>query len=251
MKRGRAPAHESGAAAPAGRSVLEGAFLLLDELARTGDAGLTDLAAGAGLPKATAHRLLDQLAALGAVERDSGRYHLGAGLARLARSWGVSHPLGRAAVQPLRRLAAATGASVALAAPVGTDMVIVSGMPGPADGAFPYLPGLILPPGNAAEAVIAATRPVTAPPPERSPAEWARRLSKVREHGVDLHHCEDERALSCLVAPVYAPTGRAVAAIGVCFAGHRLPSATTADAARRAARMLSANLAHRPRSRRL
>ncbi|MFD4629068.1 IclR family transcriptional regulator [Streptomyces sp. NPDC058284] len=251
MKRGRAPTHESSTDIPAGRGVLEGAFLLLDELARTGDAGLTDLAAGAGLPKATAHRLLDQLAAVGAVERASGRYHMGAALARLARSWGASHPLGRAAVQPLRRLSAATGAAVALAAPVGGSMVVVSGMPGPGDEAFPHMPGMVLPPGNAAEAVMSAYRPVTALPPERSPGEWARRLRKVREHGVDLHHCEDEEPASCLVAPVHAPSGGVVGAIGVRFPGHRLPSANMVDATRRAARMLSANLARQPRAREL
>lgn len=253
MKRGRTPPHEGGgaAAAPVGRSVLEGAFLLLEELARAGDAGLTDLAAGAGLPKATAYRLLDQLAALGAVERESGRYRIGAALAHLARSWGTRHPLGRAAAQPLRRLSAATGASAALAAPVGSSMVIVRGLPGPADEVFPHMPGLILPPGNAAHAVISASRPSAAPPPEHSPAEWARRLSGVRERGVDLHHCDVGAAVSCLAAPVYGPSGRAVAAIGVCFVGHRWPSATMADATQRAAMMLSANLAHPPRARRL
>ncbi|MER6899719.1 helix-turn-helix domain-containing protein, partial [Amycolatopsis sp. NPDC000740] len=50
----------------AGRGVLEGAFLLLEELARNGEAGPTQLAAATGLHKATAHRLLDQLVGVGA-----------------------------------------------------------------------------------------------------------------------------------------------------------------------------------------
>ncbi|MVO85865.1 helix-turn-helix domain-containing protein [Streptomyces sp. p1417] len=255
MKRGHTPPHEGGAAAPPGRSVLEGAFLLLEELARRGDAGLTDLAAGTGLPKATAHRLLDQLAALGAVERRSGRYRIGAAVAHLARSWGTAHPLSRAAAQPLRGLSAATGTSAAVVAPVGGSMVVVSGLPGPSDEMFPLMPGLILPPGSGAEAVISASGPATAPPPAYSAAEWARRLSRVRERGVDLHRYGNGgdggngAATSCLAAPVHDPTGRAVAAIGVCFPGHRNPPATAADAARRAARMLSANLARLPRAR--
>lgn len=53
----------------AGRGVLEGAFALLEELARGGETGLSRLAARAGLPKATAHRLLNQLVAVGAVQR--------------------------------------------------------------------------------------------------------------------------------------------------------------------------------------
>lgn len=42
----------------AGRGVLEGAFSLLEALAGVDEAGLSDLAVRAGLPKATAHRLL-------------------------------------------------------------------------------------------------------------------------------------------------------------------------------------------------
>ncbi|MGW0392061.1 helix-turn-helix domain-containing protein [Streptomyces sp. NPDC003042] len=54
--------------------MLEGAFALLEALRRLGDeAGVTELALACQVPKATVHRLLDQLVALGAVERRGSR----------------------------------------------------------------------------------------------------------------------------------------------------------------------------------
>ena len=48
-----------------GRGVLEGAFALLEALRQHGDeAGVTELAVACGVPKSTAHRLLEQLVAL-------------------------------------------------------------------------------------------------------------------------------------------------------------------------------------------
>src|SRR5690242_1880486 len=52
------PSHPADGVRRTGRGVLEGAFLILEELARVREAGLTEIAAHTGLPKATAHRLL-------------------------------------------------------------------------------------------------------------------------------------------------------------------------------------------------
>ena len=68
-----------------GRGVLEGAFALMEVLAQGDEVGLTRLAADAELPKATAHRLLGQLVALGAVQSVSGRYRLGPRTFRLGQ----------------------------------------------------------------------------------------------------------------------------------------------------------------------
>ncbi|HEX4702173.1 MAG TPA: helix-turn-helix domain-containing protein [Pseudonocardiaceae bacterium] len=72
-----------------GRGVLEGAFSLLEVLARMGEAGLTRLATGAGLPKATTHRLLDQLVGLGIVQRRAGRYRMGPHMFHLGTGGGA------------------------------------------------------------------------------------------------------------------------------------------------------------------
>lgn len=70
------------------RSVLEGTFALLTAMERLGQAGVTRLAEESGLPKATAHRLLQQLADLGAVERQrQSLYRMGPRMFRLGQAW--------------------------------------------------------------------------------------------------------------------------------------------------------------------
>lgn len=235
---------------PAGRGVLEGAFLLLEELARVGEAGLTDLVRGTGLPKATVHRLLDQLTRLGAVQRRAGRYRVGETIARLGRSWRPLEFLDKSAALPLRHLATATRATVCVVTPSAGTMTVVAGIPGAAYEVFPHLPGQTLPPDSAADVVLAASMPTAGAPPGHSAAQWARRLSRAREYGADVHDYEWDGERSCLAVPVHAPSGKVIAAVGVAVVDHRrLPA--TAEAARRTARMLSANLQRLPRARQL
>ncbi|MFF5971032.1 IclR family transcriptional regulator [Streptomyces sp. NPDC012769] len=133
-----------------GRGVLEGAFALLDALRRRGgEAGLTELAVACGVPKATAHRLLDQLGPLGAVERRGSRYVLGPQLFRLGESWQPYPGLRDAARLPLHRLRAATGAGVVLAVPHGGRALAVATVPGRAEGAVALREGMTFPLGTA------------------------------------------------------------------------------------------------------
>ena len=61
-----------------GTSVLERAFSLLEVVGSDGTSvGLAELARRAGLPKATAYRLANQLVELGALERVGEEYQLG------------------------------------------------------------------------------------------------------------------------------------------------------------------------------
>lgn len=97
-----------------GRAVVDGVFALLRALRdEGGEANLTTLARRAGLPVATAHRLLQQLTATGAVEQRGRRYAVGATLYELGQAWEPLPGLREAARQPLWDLAR-TGASVAL-----------------------------------------------------------------------------------------------------------------------------------------
>ena len=86
-----------------GRSVLEGAFSLLDKLMDEGELGLTQLADRCEMPKTTVHRLLDQMEVLGAVENVRGRYRIGAQMFRLGQAWEPAPGILRVARQPLRR----------------------------------------------------------------------------------------------------------------------------------------------------
>ncbi|MGP9022829.1 helix-turn-helix domain-containing protein [Streptomyces sp. BR1] len=234
----------------AGRGVLEGAFALLEGLAGVDDAGLSDLAARAGLPKATAHRLLDQLAGLGAVERRDGRYRMGATVARLGRAWRTHRMVERAAALPLRRLAAATGGGAAAVAPCAGDMVVVAWLPGSADAVFPFPAGAVVPPGSAADIVLAASGTATQAPAGYSAAEWSRQVGRAREHGVAVQHSEGEVPMCCVVAPVRARSGAGVAALGVTLLDSRRQGPAV-DAVKHAARAAGVNLARMPAARQL
>ncbi|MET9956895.1 helix-turn-helix domain-containing protein [Streptomyces sp. NPDC006339] len=215
----------------AGRGVLEGAFALLDALRRRGgEAGLTELAAACGVPKATAHRLLDQLGPVGAVERRGSRYVLGPQLFKLGESWQPYPGLRDAARLPLHRLRAATGAGVVLAVPHGGRALTVASVPGRAGGAVSVREGTAFPVGTAV----------------------ARALDG-REHGpsVDRGTRSAGRAgagVDCVAVPVRGPGGRVVAVVAATApAGGNLAPVVAATVA--AASAVSAGLAggHRAR----
>ncbi|MBB5958932.1 DNA-binding IclR family transcriptional regulator [Saccharothrix tamanrassetensis] len=222
--------------------MLEGAFALLEELARVEEAGLTRLAAGAGLPKATAHRLLDQLVTLGAVQRRAGRYRMGSRMFRLGQAWQPDTLLRVAARRPLRELATAfDNASVGVSMSEAGRSLLVAGLRGEVDQIRPWRAGLQLPPGCAADILTAATT-LGMPPPEcYSTKEWKKLTADARARGVAFDYDSVPWA-SCVAAPVHAPSGEPVGAVGAAvFDGRRLTS--IAAAVQRAADMISANLA--------
>ncbi|WP_370942709.1 helix-turn-helix domain-containing protein [Amycolatopsis sp. cg5] len=109
------------------RTVLEGAFTLLDALVRLrGEAGLTQLANSCSIPKATVHRLLEQLTELEVVQRTESRYRIGAQAFRLGQSWQPYPRLLDLARHRLRLLATATHASSVLAVPCDGHLLIAA-----------------------------------------------------------------------------------------------------------------------------
>ncbi|MFI0977620.1 helix-turn-helix domain-containing protein [Streptomyces sp. NPDC021093] len=224
----------------AGRGVLEGAFALLEELSRLGEARLTDLAVNTGLSKSTVHRLLSQLSALGAVEQFQGRHRVGSTIVRMGPSR-HHHLLSRASDLPLRQLMASTGATVCVVAPSAVGLTVVHGIPGAVSEHFPFLRGQTLPPDSAADVVFAAFAQPTEPAPAHSTAQWKRRLNRARELGAEIHEYEGDARHACLAIPVHASSGQVVAAVGVGVPDtRRLPAAVAS--ARRAAHTLGANL---------
>ncbi|MFD0414742.1 helix-turn-helix domain-containing protein [Streptomyces sp. NPDC127108] len=253
MEQGRGTRAGGADGPPGGRGVLAGAFVVLDEIARVGEAGLSALASGTGLPKTTVHRLLGQLVELGAVEQHQGRYRVGPTLARLGRSWTAHRFLERGAAGPLRHLALETRATVCVAIPSGGRMTVVTGIAAAAREFFPHLPGQTLPPDSAADVVFAAlgsppsarTPPPAPPPPDHTANQWARRLRAAREQGLDLHQYEWGGERLCLAVPVHAASGEVVAAVGVAVPDPRRLAHTT-EVARRSARMLSTTIQRFP-----
>ncbi|GAA2826908.1 helix-turn-helix domain-containing protein [Crossiella cryophila] len=142
-----------------GRGVLEGAFLLLEEIIDTEECGLSELAARTGLPKATVHRLLDQLVQLGAVERGEGRYRMGARMFRFGTGWRSGADLRAAALYPLRQLAAALpGAAVSVAVPDRENTLVLGALRGETDEALPLRAGLKYPAEGAWQVLFKAAR---------------------------------------------------------------------------------------------
>ncbi|MFK0154473.1 IclR family transcriptional regulator [Streptomyces sp. NPDC090499] len=230
-------------AGAAGRGVLEGAFALLHALQEEQGAGVTALAEVCGLPKTTAYRLLDQLAELGAVERSAGRYRIGPGMFRLGNGWQPYPGLRPAAARPLRRLAAVTGATAALAV-LHRGQTLVLDWTAPADAACP-LPDdrTVWPWYTAAGKVLAAWgRPGPAPGPP--PRDWPREAARIRESGAAYDREEVLAGVCCAAVPVAVAGGVPVAALCVLTGpGHHLER--LADTARRAASAVTAGLGRR------
>jgi predicted transcriptional regulator len=191
------------------RSVLGGAFALLDALIRhKGEAGLTQLASSCSMPKSTAHRLLEQLTALEVVQRSENRYRVGAQAFRLGQSWQPYPRLLELARSRLRWLSAATRASSVFAVPCDGDLLIAAGLTLPEHD-------LLLRPGTTVPQHTGRFSP-----------GWQ------AKHGLVVSE-----------APVRLPTGERLGSIAVAI-DVRQPSGAVPEAVSRAARTLSMALVH-------
>ncbi|WP_424886995.1 helix-turn-helix domain-containing protein [Streptomyces sp. XH2] len=203
-------ATESGAAA--GRSVLEGAFLLLESLREQEQAGLAALAGATGLPKTTAYRLLEQLAGLGAVERHGTSYRMGSRIFRLGRDWQPHPGLRLAAAGPLRRLAQSTGATAGICVLREGRTFAAQGLPGMTDELAPFRPGTVWPWTTAAGKLLVATATTDLPlGPLHS--SWQREAAAIRDAATAVDREELVPGVCCVATPVLLPHGEAVGAV--------------------------------------
>ncbi|QIS11773.1 IclR family transcriptional regulator [Nocardia arthritidis] len=225
-----------------GRGVLEGAFALLEVLSHGDEAGLTQLASAAGLPKATAYRLLNQLVTEGAVQRRAGRYRLGPRVFRLGQTWEPARLLRAASAQPLRQLAAANGrGGFSLAIADRRQIMLVGGIGQEIDEIFPLRAGVLLPPGTAAEQVLTAPNTQKPAPEGFSYREWERMTAAARGRGIAYDVDANRLGLACVAAPVRGPAGEVVAALAATVTeAQRIPA--LAEQVQRAAGMVTANL---------
>ena len=199
-----------------GRGVLEGAFVLLEVLARRQEAGLSSLAAASGLPKATTRRLLGQLVELGAVERCGARYRVGYRMLGVGQTWQPYPGLREAARGPLRALTRATGTSAMVCVLRGGRTVLVVGAHGRYTPRPVIAPGTVLPwPTAAGKALVATSRsagPYGAAP---APASWARQAAAIRASGVAVEAEESAPGFHCLATPIRDSRGETIAALAV------------------------------------
>ncbi|WP_330254174.1 helix-turn-helix domain-containing protein [Nocardia sp. NBC_00565] len=236
------------AEAVGGRGVLEGAFALLEALTHGDEKGLTQLATAAGLPKATAYRLLNQLVEEGAVQRRNGRYQIGPRVFRLGQTWQPARLLRAASAQPLAQLTSATErGGFSLAVTDRGHTMLIGGIGREIDEIFPLRAGVLLPPGTAAEQVLATGRANHIPPEGFSSREWSRRLAVTRERNLAYDTDLSRYGLACVAAPVRGPAGEIVAALAATVTElQRVPAIT--EAILRAAGLVSTNLTRLLRS---
>jgi IclR family acetate operon transcriptional repressor len=241
-----APAIVATASSPgaAGRSVLEGAFGLLEAVERAGEAGLTKLAAECGLPKTTAHRLLEQLAELGAVERHRGNYRVGPQMFHLGRRWQPHPGLRSAAREPIRRLAELTGAAVGIAVLWKGRILVLEWAPG--KGGEPsgeVQRGTTWPWRTAAgKVLVASAGPVSLPGPP--PLSWRQEAIEIRDRGVAFDREELMAGVCCVAVPLYGAGEIPMASLCVVTnPAHHLER--LAHAAQRTSRVIGAELRRR------
>ncbi|MGW6390934.1 IclR family transcriptional regulator [Streptomyces sp. NPDC055103] len=216
--------HRAGGAGGRGRGVLEGAFALLECLRSYADgAGVTELARSAGVPKGTAHRLLDQLVAAGAVERHERRYRVGAQLYWLGQAWEPYPGLRAAARLPLHRLRAMTGATTVLTVMREERALIIGSVPGQVEPVLPVRDGIAFDLDTAAGKAL------------RGPVRPGAVLDR---EGV-------VAGVSCAALPIRTPDGRTVASLAaVVPSGRRLEplAESVAEAAAAVTRALAAGV---------
>jgi DNA-binding IclR family transcriptional regulator len=211
-----------------GRGVLDGAFAVLDALARADEGlGLTALARASGLAKTSAHRLAEQLVMLGAVQCVEHRYYVGPQMLRIGQRWQPDPLLRRFAQAPVHALAVQSRAMASLrvlheqrlryvcaAVPHGHAC-----MPEPAD------PESIA--RTATGRVLYATQPAddVTLPDCWTRREWRTLRESLRDpRATVIDHQDAVGGMCCVSAPVWWQEGACAGAVTVTVYANDLPA---------------------------
>jgi DNA-binding IclR family transcriptional regulator len=211
---------------------------ILEVLARSGEAGVTEIAAELGVHKSTAFRLVATLEAHRLVEQtvDRGRYRLGVGILRLAGATTARLDLVQEARPICRQLAADTGETVNVAvlsesSALYLDQVAGSSALQPHNWVGQHIPlhatsnGKVLLSGldeTSLEAVLGTLATYTPHTITRRPL-LREELDRVRAQGYALAVDELEVGLTAVAAPVRNAHGDVVASMSVSGPSFRLP----------------------------
>ncbi|WP_280494314.1 IclR family transcriptional regulator [Nocardia asiatica] len=246
---------------------IERAAAVLRLLARgSGRLGVGDIAGALELPKPTAHGILRTLQGVGFVEQDpaTGKYRLGAALLHLGTGYLDANELRSRAINWADALAARTGESVRIGAPMDGAVVVVHHVFRPDNTEQALELGELLPPhATALGKVLLAydtdladrtRRAEPAPLTHRTLVDRAaltEALGGVRRAGWAGDIEEFRTGEAGIAAPIRAPGGLVVGAIGITGAVDRLCDARSRhrpalvgqvlDAARAVSRDLGAN----------
>jgi DNA-binding IclR family transcriptional regulator len=206
-------------------AVIDRVSLVLDAFDGPGRLTLAQVVRRTGLPRSSAHRMLDRLVQLRWLRRNGRDYELGMRLVELGSLAVHQDRLHKAAAPLLADLHQSTGLVVHLAILDGTDVVYLDKVGDRMAAAIPTRVGSRQPAHCAAvgKAILAYGQTpdhvdLTARKTRysiASPTQWATELAKVRGHGVAFDREESLAGFGCVAAPIGGP-GEAVAALSVC-----------------------------------
>ena len=222
--------HEPGADAAVGVQSVDRALRILSILARTGESGVTEVAAELGVHKSTAFRLVATLEAHGMVEQNAerGKYRLGFGVLRLAGATTARLDVVQEARPISRKLAADTGETVNIAVLSDRSALYLDQVAGqsslqPHNWVGQHIPlhatsnGKVLLSGLSADELdnrlprLASYTESTL----TSRARLRRELAEVRDQGFAVAVDELEVGLTAIAAPIRNANGDVIASLSV------------------------------------
>jgi DNA-binding IclR family transcriptional regulator len=212
-------------------AVIDRISLVLDAFEGPGRLTLAQIVRRTGLPRSSAHRMLDRLVQLRWLRRNGRDYELGMRLVELGSLAVHQDRLVRAAGPLLAELHRATGLVVHLAVLDGPDVVYLEKVGDRMIGGLPTRVGARQPAHCTAvgKAILAYSDQDAAVDLQArktkysiaSSSQLALELAKVRAHGVAFEREESLPGFGCVAAPIGNP-GEAVAAVSVCGPMNRM-----------------------------
>ncbi|MFD7263907.1 IclR family transcriptional regulator [Streptomyces sp. NPDC059874] len=189
---------------------------------------LTEVVRRSGLPRSSAHRILDQLVRLRWLDREGRDYRMGMRMLELGALASHHNRLRRAALPLLHALHEQTGRLVHLSVPDGAEVVCLERIGGSDTTTVPSRVGGRMPAycTAAGKAILAFSDPAEVehvlaqglrPRTPRTlirPLALRADLAAIRERGVAYDREESFRSISCVAAPLRG-AGRALAAVSV------------------------------------
>lgn len=206
-------------------AVIDRVSLVLDAFDGPGRLNLAQIVRRTGLPRSSAHRMLERLVQLRWLRRNGRDYELGMRLVELGSLAVHQDRLHRAAVSLLHDLHRATGLVVHLAVLDGTDVVYLEKIGDRMTAAIPSRVGgrqpahctavgkAILAYNDSADAADLGNRKTRYS--IGSSAQLTAELAKVRARGVAFDREESLPGFGCVAAPIGDP-GEAIAAVSIC-----------------------------------
>ncbi|BBZ11915.1 IclR family transcriptional regulator [Mycobacterium branderi] len=206
-------------------AVIDRVSLVLDAFDGPGRLNLAQIVRRTGLPRSSAHRMLERLVQLRWLRRNGRDYELGMRLVELGSLAVHQDRLHRAAVSLLHDLHRVTGLVVHLAVLDGADVVYLEKIGDRMTAAIPSRVGgrqpahctavgkAILAYNDSADAADLGNRKTRYS--ISSSAQLTAELAKVRARGVAFDREESVPGFGCVAAPIGDP-GEAIAAVSIC-----------------------------------